>query len=195
MAEPLSVAAGIIGIVVPALHGARLLKEDVQKITDAPKVIADLRDDLTALETNLQSIQSIKDEEWTLLGPVVPDNTRNTIESCRQACSSFHGDLQRWTKRSRDGKLSWRDRTNIGFFKERQVRALVGQLQTCKSTFTSVVNVATLYVLHTVLSSNNAKAHAGIAQSVTRERPRRFGRKCRHRRLRLTPLSRLWTRR
>lgn len=32
MADPLSIAASVVGIAVPALHGARLLLSDIQKI-------------------------------------------------------------------------------------------------------------------------------------------------------------------
>ena len=144
MADPLSVMATIAGITVPALHCVRLLASDIRKIADAPSVIAELRSDLLALDNNLQSLQSIKDEEWAMLGFTVAGNTTIAVESCSKACEAFRSDLQRWTKRSRDGKLSWRDCTNIGFFKERQIRAMNEQMQSCKGTFTNIVATATL---------------------------------------------------
>jgi len=53
--------------------------------------------------------------------------------------------LQRWTKNSREGKMSWLERTNIGVFRDRQILAMAAQLQSHKMAFTSVVGIATLY--------------------------------------------------
>ena len=36
MADPFSITASVVGIVVPALHGTRLLLGDLQQLTDAP---------------------------------------------------------------------------------------------------------------------------------------------------------------
>ena len=55
-------------------------------------------------------------------------------------------DLKHWTRHSAEGKLSWQDRANVGFFKERRMKAMSKQLQTCKTTFNSVVGIVTLYV-------------------------------------------------
>ncbi|KAM0714704.1 hypothetical protein Q7P37_009721 [Cladosporium fusiforme] len=152
MTDPLSVVAGVAGIIVPALHCARLLANDIQNIADAPGVVMALGSDLSALDGNLETIRSINDDEWALLGPAVASNTTTAVASCNKACESFRGDLQRWTKRSRDGKLSWRDRTNLGFFKERQIRAMSEQLQSCKGAFTNVVATATFSIQNTRMS-------------------------------------------
>jgi hypothetical protein len=37
MADPLSIGAGVVGIIVPAVHGSRLLLDDIQSIIDARK--------------------------------------------------------------------------------------------------------------------------------------------------------------
>jgi hypothetical protein len=39
MADPLSITASAVGIIVPALHGTRLLLEDLQQLKDAPKTV------------------------------------------------------------------------------------------------------------------------------------------------------------
>lgn len=147
MAEPLAAAAGIVGLVVPAMHGARLLLDDLEKITDAPKVVKGLGEDLTAVSASLESLKAIEEPQWNMLGGKVVKQSKATIAACATSCDTMRGDLQRWTRRSRDGKLSWRDRANIGFFKERRVNALSQQLQSCKLTMSSVIGVATLYVV------------------------------------------------
>jgi hypothetical protein len=144
MADPLSVSASVAGLVGLALHGTRLLIEDVSKIRDAPKSLEDLQADVTVVDSSLRSLESIHESQLKLLGEHVYGQSGVAITQCTSACHEFRGDLQRWTKRSRDGKLSWRDKTNIGFFKERRIAAMAKQLQSCKLTINSVVGTATL---------------------------------------------------
>lgn len=39
MADPLSIAASVVGVTVPALHGTRLLLDELQNLKDAPKAV------------------------------------------------------------------------------------------------------------------------------------------------------------
>ena len=59
MAEPFSIAVGVVGVVVPALHGTRKLVDDVTKIIDAPEAIRSLREDLTSAALALESLKAI----------------------------------------------------------------------------------------------------------------------------------------
>ena len=43
MADPLSIGASVIGIIVLALHGSRLLLDDLQAIIDVPKALETLK--------------------------------------------------------------------------------------------------------------------------------------------------------
>ena len=146
MADPLSIGAGVVGIIVPALHGTRLLLDDLRCIIDAPKAIETLKEDLCSVEMALASLQAVKDVEWELLGNTVVEQSKATISTCTKACDMFRADLQRWTKHSDEGKLSWQDRANVGFFKQRRIKAISDQLQTCHISINSVVGIATLCV-------------------------------------------------
>jgi hypothetical protein len=149
MADPLSISAGVVGIIVPALHGSRLLLDDVRHIIDAPKALETLKTNLQSVELALTSLQAVKDAEWELLGDSVAEQSKATIKSCTTACKLFRTDLQRWTKHSDENGLSWKDRANVGFFKQRQIKAMSDQLQTCYSGMNSVVGIATLCVAAT----------------------------------------------
>jgi hypothetical protein len=39
MADPLGIAASVVGIIGPALHGTRLLLQNLQQLKDAPKTV------------------------------------------------------------------------------------------------------------------------------------------------------------
>lgn len=145
MPDPLSASAGVVGITVPALHFTRLLIDDVKTLIDAPRVIQRLRNDLVSLETAYGSLQSISEADWATVGGNIATQAQAAVTSCEDLCQSQHEDLQRWTKHSEGGTLSKRDRITVGFFKERQLRAMSDELQATKLTFTSVVSLANLY--------------------------------------------------
>ncbi|KAF1935662.1 hypothetical protein EJ02DRAFT_484084 [Clathrospora elynae] len=141
MADPLSITASVVGVTVPALHGIRLLLEDLQQLKEAPKTVKRLLEDV---------------QEWDLLGASVVEESKITISNCTQACNLFRTDLQHWTRHSKGGKLAWQDRTSVGFFKQSQIKAMSEQLQNCKLSINSVVSIATLYssVRHTQITED-----------------------------------------
>jgi hypothetical protein len=144
MADPLSITASVVGIVVPALHATRLLLDDLQQLKDAPKTVKRLVEDVRSVDTALELLQSIEEREWSLLGADVAKQSKTTISSSTQACNLFRADLQKWTRHSEDGNLAWLDRANVGFFKKDQVKAMAEQLQSCKLAINLIVGVAIL---------------------------------------------------
>ena len=144
MADPLSITASVVGIIVPALHGTRLLLGDLQQLSDATKTIKRLTDDVQSVHTTLELLQGVEDGDWKALGQNVSEQSKATISSCTQACNLFRADLQKWTRHSEDGKLTWLDRANVGFFKKDQAKALSEQLQSCKLAINLIIGVATL---------------------------------------------------
>ena len=144
MADPLSIGTGIVSVVGLALHGARQLIDDVRKIVDAPETVRSLQTDLDSAASALESFKAIDESEWQSLGVNIAEQAKSVIETCTSACDTFRSDLGRWTRRSANGKYSWRQRANVGFFKERQIQAMTQHLQSCKMTCTSVVAMCTL---------------------------------------------------
>ncbi|KAK4250174.1 hypothetical protein C7999DRAFT_38882 [Corynascus novoguineensis] len=143
--EPLAITAAVVGIAAPAAHYIHLLSEDIRKIVDAPQTLDSLRKDLLSVEQVLASLQTISDVQWKLLGETVIDHLKATATACGESCNRFRTDLSRWTRHSEDGKLSLRDRTMVGFFKQGHLKSITKQLQHCKITLTSVVSLATLH--------------------------------------------------
>ena len=98
MADPLSITASVVGIIVPALHGTRLLLGDLQQLSDATKTIKRLTDDVQSVYTTLELLQGVEDGDWKALGQNVAEQSKATISSCTQACNLFRADLQKWTR-------------------------------------------------------------------------------------------------
>lgn len=146
MADPLSIAASIVGVTLPALEGTKLLINTLDQIRDAPKTITRLSQDVRSVETALGLLQRLEDRDWEPLGTTVADNSKTAINNYEKACKVFTTDLQQWTQHSGDGKLAWQDRARIGFWKTAQIKAMSDQLQNCKLSINTVVSIATLYV-------------------------------------------------
>jgi Fungal N-terminal domain of STAND proteins len=151
MTDPLSVSASVVGLVVPALHGTRLLLEDIHQIKVAPKAVIGLKDELHLFEVALESLQAVEQSEWESLGSTVSNQAQLALGTCTSACTLFRNDLRQWTKHSDERTLSWRDRVNVGFFKRDRVQALSDQLSNCYRTINFVVSIATLYVSYVIL--------------------------------------------
>lgn len=157
--DPLSIGAGVVGIIVLALHGSQLLLDDIQCIIDAPKSIKTLETNLKSIQMALTLLQAVKDAEWELLGDAVLQQSQATIRTCTDTCKLFHTDLQRWTKHYDRGQILWKDRANIGFLKQRRIKAISVQLQTCQISINSVVGIAALcvalyYNIKTIINTN-----------------------------------------
>ncbi|GAD95439.1 hypothetical protein BC1G_13219 [Paecilomyces variotii No. 5] len=160
MTDPLSVSTGIIGVVIPALHGARLLLEDLRNIKDAPRTVRELEDIITSIEVALTSLQGVTNEDWDALGKTVADQVKAATHACTETCYVIREDLQRWTRHSSSGKLSVWDRANIGVFRQSRIKSMLEQLQSCKITIISVVSIATLYssIRHSRITGEVEKA-------------------------------------
>ncbi|OBT69730.1 hypothetical protein VE03_00857 [Pseudogymnoascus sp. 23342-1-I1] len=146
MSDPLSITASVVGITVAALHGTRLLLEDLQQLKDAPKTVKRLVEEVNSVNIALTLVQDVKDREWELLGADLAELLKTTICNCKQACDLFRTNLQRWTRHSEDGNLAWKVRANVGFFKQAQIKAMSEQVSNCRLTITSAVSIATLYI-------------------------------------------------
>lgn len=145
MTDPLSIGAGVVGIVAPALHVTRILLNDLKAIKDAPQNIKALTANISSLDMALTSVKSLQESEWKSLGPAVANSAKSTIASSTAACERFDADVHKWTRRSKDGSLSVLDRALVGFFRKTHLTSMNGEIQICHTKLTSVVTIATLY--------------------------------------------------
>ncbi|KAK3376528.1 hypothetical protein B0T24DRAFT_511583, partial [Lasiosphaeria ovina] len=163
--DPFSITAGVVGILGPTLHCVRLLVKDLQNIVDAPDAVTVLTNDLQSVGLALASVQAVTDSQWKSLGEAVTVQSRATITSCRTSCERFKTSLDRWTRHSTDGTLSWRDRATLGVFKQGHIKSMSEQLQNCNITLTSVASIATFHS-----SLQQTQAAEEIKMMISREK-------------------------
>ena len=114
--DGISAAASIVGLVVPAVHAARILLDNINSIRSAPETITSIRQDLEFLGKSLAALDTVPSADLDLLGPEVVIEIKLALNLCNQACVKFSADLRRWTHLD-DGKLSWLEKVKVGFLK------------------------------------------------------------------------------
>lgn len=70
MADPLSITASVVGVVVPALHVTQLLLEDLQQLKDAPKTVKRLGEDVQSVDTALKLLKAAVRKHATFSGSI-----------------------------------------------------------------------------------------------------------------------------
>ncbi|KAK7398416.1 hypothetical protein QQX98_012211 [Neonectria punicea] len=173
MADPFSIAAGVVGILAPALQGIQKLVVEIRNIKDAPETLQILKKDLELVDLALRSVKEIDESQWEFLGEAIANHAKVTIESCSNACTVLGDKLARWTRRSPSGKLSWMDRGNIALLKQHQIQSISEQLRNCQTTITSMVSTATLCSsirntqMTQAIKGTLSKRHEEISTSIT----------------------------
>ncbi|KAJ6064061.1 hypothetical protein N7499_012741 [Penicillium canescens] len=146
-------AFGVVGITSMAIHSINSLIQDINAVKDAPNVIADLKDELIAMEAVLVALDNArKNSQLENLTADVQVALQLANTNCQKSCEKFRLKLRQWSKHSEDG-LHWRDRFRVGLFAERSVKALSAQLNCSKSTMNAAVSTAAL-ISSSALSSD-----------------------------------------
>ncbi|KAI0398796.1 hypothetical protein F4802DRAFT_603613 [Xylaria palmicola] len=161
MPDPLSIAASIVGIAVPALHGTRLLLDDLEKLSDAPETIKNLKGEVRLVEAAINSFLTIPEAQWQVLGTSMVDQSKTTLTTCQKSCEKFKADLAGWTRHSGDGKLVLRDRAHI-VFNKKQIKAMSVEVHGDQVSLNLVASMATLH--YSIL---NARITQDIKASIS----------------------------
>ena len=144
MADSLSTAASVAGLLGFVIQSIQVLFTSIGNIHGAPEDVQNIRNDLQALVPVLNQLNSAT-QDHTLelaLGNEICDALKNT----ERVCTKFNESLNRWMEHSTPGKPSQRDRWKIGLFKQERMKTLRGQLVDCKETLNITLQTATLFV-------------------------------------------------
>ncbi|OTA82916.1 hypothetical protein M434DRAFT_84320 [Hypoxylon sp. CO27-5] len=173
MGDPFSIAAGVVGILAPTVHYTRVLLDDLQNIFDAPEVVEDLKGDLRSVHLTLESLRAVKEAEWAAASPSTLEQSKMIITSCKDSCTKLKADLDRWTRHSSSGRLSWQDRAIVGFWKQSRIKSMSKQLQKYQIALNLVASTATLHYsirgkpISEEMEDAISKQEAEITNSIT----------------------------
>lgn len=135
--DPLSITMAAIGITEAAVGGVSALRSTINDLRDAPDEVNNVRTRLHEVQSSLEALRSIK---------ITDQATRTTytevfrttgmvkaVNDCGNACEAFNKRLQKWTKRSTEDEMSFRDRVTIARNKEK-ICTLQTRIESCQKT-------------------------------------------------------------
>lgn len=129
MADPLSLASGLVAIVTATIQSSKILYQTVQSFRDHPRSVRQLRDELQALNGVLQSLEAFAGAEPSLLVPL-----RLPLEQCTKACADFHKLILKCTRHSgASGNTSFRDWAKLRYM-DNDVNGFTAMLAGYKAT-------------------------------------------------------------
>jgi hypothetical protein len=148
--DPLSITAATIGISGAAMASIVGVRNTINNIQDAEKVVGDIR---TQLENIRRPLDSLKELRITNTGTLTASKNAlarsgvaEAVNDCGKACAAFDRKLQKWTKHSPDGKLSFRDKMTVGVWNKEKVITFKTRVETCQSSVQFAVSSVQLLV-------------------------------------------------
>jgi hypothetical protein len=148
MSDPLSITASVVAVATLAYNSSKALYEITKDIKDAPKTFLDLKTDLEALQSVLNSLKTElnRKDRATALSEAqrsVLEELELPLRSCSDACDEFKSKLAKLLSRSGDGHTSFRDKVKLQF-QDKEVSAFRFRLASYKSTLTIALSFSSL---------------------------------------------------
>jgi hypothetical protein len=142
--ETFSLTAGSIGITAGALAGFAQLHSLIERFAEAHAEVRDTSRGLELLQLPLSALAQLGTQEQAITIAAKEDLNKvgvaDAVNHCGDSCAKFAKDLERWTKNSSAGKLSFKDRFLVGVWKKEKICTLTTQLQSCAETLQLAVS-------------------------------------------------------
>jgi len=145
--DPLSVTASVIAVATLAWESSKAAYDLVNRLVDAPQVIAMSKTSLTETNKTLDALQqTLTATSETDLNPVLRTvDLDGTLTSTRDLCDKFTATIMEYTSNSTGGRFSKRDRLTVAF-RESKISQLNKELGNCQRTISMVLASINLIV-------------------------------------------------
>ena len=146
MADPLSIAAGVVGLITAAAQVTKILHNVTSKAKHAPddtrkimNEVDDIRNVLGSLQLYLVGVERVHKSRTSL---IMVDQVVATLAACVTTFSdldTFVEGLQNESEMKILDRLRW-------FSKEKDIQAILARLQSHKNSLTLMLNILSWYV-------------------------------------------------
>ncbi len=113
MADPISLASGLIALTTFALQSSKALYQTIQSFQNNRKAIRDLREELEALDGVLQALT-----QTATVTPTHLDALKLPLYRCGTACKDFKAIVVKCTAHSSGSRTSFRDWARLTYMGE-----------------------------------------------------------------------------
>lgn len=138
MSDPLSLAAGVIGITAFAIQSSKVLYDALGNLKNNVKNVRDLKEEITSLSAVLQSLKEtleVSDTDFSSL--------QAPLLRCARLCLEFSEVVEKCSAHADKGKFSVRDYL-MATYKGKDINDLRSLLSVYKSTITIALADANL---------------------------------------------------
>lgn len=141
--DPLSVTAGVVGLLTSILHGSKRMSEFIDRLRGAPKDIATLSTDLKAFYEVLGLLMGMQAE--LVRNDSLCDWLRTPLENCLDVFEEFTVTLHTYTQATRGGTVKVRTWRGIKWaFKEKEIQLFRDTILTYKHSLSIAIGAMTL---------------------------------------------------
>ncbi|KAI9710011.1 MAG: hypothetical protein M1828_002340 [Chrysothrix sp. TS-e1954] len=138
MAEPISVASGLLTLAAFALQSSKMLYELVESFRSNRRIIRELKEELAALDGVLQSLyQAAGHNDADLTGLKLP------VLRCGKACADFNAIIVKCTTHSGESRTSFQDWAKLKYIGD-DIAGFKNMLTGYKSTISIALGGANL---------------------------------------------------
>jgi N-methylhydantoinase B/oxoprolinase/acetone carboxylase alpha subunit len=134
--DPLSITAATIGISGAAITSIASVRNTINNIQDAEKVVGDIRTQLESIQRPLDSLRELSISDTGTLAASKETLSRSgvaeVVNNCGKACATFDKKLQKWTRHSPEGKLSFSDKVTVGVWNKEKILTFKTRVETCQ---------------------------------------------------------------
>jgi hypothetical protein len=134
--DPLSITAAIIGISSASITSIVSVRKTINNIKDAEDVVGNIRTQLEGIQRPLDSLEELRISDTGSLtaskNALARSGVAEAVNDCGKACAAFDKNLQKWTKHSPEGKLSFRDKVTVGVWNKEEVLTFKTRAETCQ---------------------------------------------------------------
>jgi len=156
--DPLSITAATIGISGPAIASIASVCNTIINIQDAEQIVGDIRTQLGNIQRPLDSLKGLRITDTSTLtaskNALARSGVAEAVNDCGKACAAFDKKLQKWTKHSPEGKLSFRDKITVGVWNKEKIHTFKTRVETCQLSVQFAVSSVQLLVYPCLLCSS-----------------------------------------
>jgi hypothetical protein len=138
MADPLSVASGLIAIVTGACQASVALYKTVESFKNHPRKVRQLKEELEALTIVLESLRMVVVHDASTMASL-----ELPLKRCEEACVDFRRVMIKCTSDTGDSKTSFKDWARLSYM-QGDIGSFTNMLAGYKSTITIALGDANL---------------------------------------------------
>ena len=110
MAEPISIASGVLALATFGVQATASLLQVIKDFKRAPSTVRQLKEELEALITVLQSLEANTADTETNFAAL-----KTPLYRCSKACQDFEAKLSHFAGRSNSAKANFQDWTKLKY--------------------------------------------------------------------------------